>query len=342
MLPRIEIRKLVRKIGRTGWRKTLYIVGIVLGLGLLAQQTWQGYHALQQVQACVVRPGFLVATTGLYGVAYFVQMAAWALIMRSLHAPLTPQAVIKGYTLSFLPRYIPGSVWGYLSRNEWLAQMHNVSYGVSTVASLLEAAMLLVTATALGALYWLPRMWQAPLLELAITGAGMIAAWLVWQMLPWLASRMGGKRVQIDLRRSQSVGLWLAATGLYVGFWVLQGGALLTIVQTLCGDLTLGPSVAIAASALAWAIGFLVIFVPAGLGVREWTLGTLLIAFVTLQPGATLLSGQASLIAVVSRFCMIVAELLVLWIGVQGYIQSWWKRRAWAIDDGSLEQTNSE
>jgi hypothetical protein len=71
---------------------------------------------------------------------------------------------------------------------------------------------------------------------------------------------------------------------------------------------------ATSAGSLAWAIGFLIIFVPAGLGVREWSLGTLLVQFAALSPG------QATLLAVVSRVGMIAAEVLVLLVGLQSQI----------------------
>jgi hypothetical protein len=326
----IETQKLVGNIRAIQWRKILYTAGIVLGLGLLAQQAWRGYQALQQAQACVVRPSYLLAALGLYVVAYFIQMAAWALIMRARHAPLAPQAVVEGYALSFLPRYIPGSVWGYLSRNEWLAQNHQVSYAVSTTASLLEAAMLLITATGLGALYWLPtQQYFLPghslSLQLLATLFALTGAWLVWRMLPWhmlsrLAARVRHKPSETTPAQSQklaqSLSLWAMTMLLYGVFWLLQGGALIAIAHTLCGGLTLGWLAASAAFALAWAIGFLVVFVPAGLGVREWTLGALLIAFATLQPG------QATLLAIISRLGLIVAELIVLLIGLHRQIQN--------------------
>ena len=302
-------------IGRIQWRKALYTLGIVLGLGLLAQQAWQGYQALRQAQACVLRPAPLAGAAGLYVVAYFVQMAAWALIMRYLQAPLGPKAVIEGYALSFLPRYIPGSVWGYLSRNEWLAQIHGVTYGVSTTASLLEAAMLLITAAIVGALYWLPTQWPLPFMAAAIGLAGVFGAWLAWRILPWLAARLLRRREPIPTQPSESWALWGMTVLLYLLFWGLQGGALIAIAQTLCGDTVPGLFAATAAFAVAWAIGFLVVFVPAGMGVREWSLSALLVSF-ALLPG-----GQATLIALISRLGLIVAELIVLALSLHRQFQ---------------------
>lgn len=295
---------------RTNWRKILYTIGIVFGVGLLAYQTWRGYVAIQQVQLCVVRPTYIVGLLGLYIAAYFVQMVAWAVIMRSLQAPLSPNAVLKGYMISFLPRYIPGTVWGYLSRNEWLAQNHNISYGVSTVASLLEAGLLLLIALTLGAVYWVETMWRVP-----VAVAGLVGVGAAWTLVPWLAARFGGKRLQISPVRVQSTTLGLLTTALYLLFWALQGVAILTIGAILCAGAPISLFAGTAAISLAWALGFVILFVPAGIGIREWSLGALLVAFSGLEPG------QAAIVAVVSRVAVIGAEIVVLLVGLQRYFR---------------------
>jgi uncharacterized membrane protein YbhN (UPF0104 family) len=312
------LASLVRRIR---WRKALYTVGIALGLALLAQQLWRGYQALQQAQACVLHPTYLFATLGIYIVAYFIQMAAWALIMRSLQAPLSVSAVTQGYALSFLPRYIPGSVWGYLSRNEWLAQSHQISYNISTTASLLETALLLLTAAMWGALYWLPTQWHLPQLTAIIVVAALAGSWLTWAVLPWLIDRWRHRPLELRRQHIRNIGLWLTTTLLYILFWIIQGVALVTIARTLCGTVTLGTIAASSAFALAWMIGFLIVFVPAGMGVREWTLSALLVTFAAMQPG------EATLIAVLSRFGLILAEVTVLVIGLHGQIQARLDRR---------------
>ena len=318
--------------GRGAWRRILHIVGIVLGLALLAQQTWQGYIAIQQVETCAVRPSYFAGVLGLYVAAYFVQIIAWALIMRSLQAPLSPSALLKGYAISFLPRYIPGTVWGYLSRNEWLAQTHGISYSVSTTASLLEAGLLLVTAVALGAFYWVDGMWKVPVALLGLVTIGM-----TWVAVPWLASCFSGKRLQLSLAElprftlpgfalprfdSQHwrLGVWTVI--LYLLFWVLQGGAILYTSTTLCVNAPVGLLEAMAAVSLSWALGFVILFVPAGLGIREWSLSALLVNFAQLEPGI------AAMVAVISRVALICAEIVVLLIGLQIYIRGWWSKRA--------------
>jgi hypothetical protein len=194
----------------------------------------------------------------------------------------------------------------------------------------------------LGIIYWLPTL-DLPLLNVGtitvgVATLGIVALWVVWRITPSLATRFirrskGGQPATITATpqgRSHRVGLFAVATLLYLVFWALQGIALVAVAHTFCDGLALTPFVATAAAAIAWAFGFLIIFVPAGLGVREWTLGALLVAFATLQPG------QATLLAVTSRLALIVAEIVVLLFGLHAQIAAWWHRRNWVADDSSL------
>jgi uncharacterized membrane protein YbhN (UPF0104 family) len=296
---------------RTSWRKTLYSVGITFGVGLLAYQSWRAFLAMRQYTFCGWRPTYLSVAVVCYLAAYFVQMVAWALIMRSLHAPLSADTVARGYAISFLPRYIPGTVWGYLSRSEWLMQAHNIPYSVSTMGSVLEAAMFLTSAVALGALYWVSDSWK-----LAVAAAGLFTLAMVWLLLPWAASRFGGERFHVAPANRQSYWLVLPAIVLYLLFWLIQGGALLAVGGLVCVNSTITLPAGIASAALSWALGFIILFVPAGLGIREWSLSALLAA----SSGVD--SGQAAMIGVVSRVLVIASEIIVLVIALQRQLQS--------------------
>jgi len=61
---------------------------------------------------------------------------------------------------------------------------------------------------------------------------------------------------------------------------------------------------------LSWLIGFAVIVVPSGLGVRELTLHILLVSQLALFPEA------ASIVAVVSRLLFFLVEVMWLFIGI--------------------------
>jgi uncharacterized membrane protein YbhN (UPF0104 family) len=64
------------------------------------------------------------------------------------------------------------------------------------------------------------------------------------------------------------------------------------------------------AAALSWTLGFVAVFVPSGLGVREASLSVLLPRYTDFVPW------QANLIGVVCRFEILLAELLLLIVGL--------------------------
>jgi hypothetical protein len=303
------------------WRRWLYRAGIALGLALFLYQVVQGWSVFRAADACLVRPGYLGLALALYTVGYGVLMAAWGVIMAGQGVVLGPRAIAQGYMLTALPRYIPGSVWGYLSRNEWLARNHGVGYGVATLTSIMEAGLQLLSAVALAATLLTPAPWT-----LLVAALGLAAVWLAWIVTPVLWARLGGRPAS----PATYTGWWWAAV-LYAVFWTLQGGALLAVHHALCAAAPLSLGHSIAAAALAWAAGFLVLFVPAGLGVREWTLTALL------APLAGIAAGHSHLLAVTCRVLLVLAELIALGFGLQGTLRAWWSKRNGVVRNLSLK-----
>jgi hypothetical protein len=247
---------------------------------------------LRQRAVLVAAPEWLAAAVALIAAAYLIQLGGWLLAMRFLRCALTFGGSYAGYYLSFLPRYIPGTVWGYLGRSEWLARSHGIGYRRSSIGSLLEAGSFVATALVIGALVYLQPPWEwIAALALAV---GAAAAW------PLLA-RTGGV-----LPAGKQWALIPIAYFAYFCYWVVQGLGL----SAICRAVGVGQGVPlvqlVAASAVGWSAGFLMLFVPAGFGVRELSLTYLLTTEAGMAPG------DANLVAVLSRVCMIGVELLML------------------------------
>ncbi len=294
------------------WRRRLYVLGMALGLLLFGWQLAAAILSLRQSGAQIVAPVWLLGALALAALGYGLQLGGWLLIMRLLGCGLTPRNSFAGYFLSFLPRYVPGTVWGYLGRGEWLAQRHAVGYRTSSIGSLLEAGTFVATALAVGALAYLRAPWAWPAFGLLLAGAA--AGWVILARLAG-QSKFNAGRHRVSQRNSVSGarvsgwrrwGLLPAALVVYFCYWAVQGLSL----GAVCRALGIGGDVDFlhltAASATGWAAGFLTLFVPAGFGVRELSLTWLL----TTQSG--LPAADANLLAVLSRLCLIVAELLML------------------------------
>lgn len=291
------------------WRRQLYIAGMGLGLLLFGWQLASAVGNLRQSDAQIVTPAWLLVALAAAVGGYMLQLGGWLLVMRLLGCALTPANSFAGYYLSFLPRYVPGTVWGYLGRGEWLAQRHAVGYRTSSAGSLLEAGTFVATALAIGALAYLQAPWQWPVFGLLL--AGGVLGWV-------LLARMGRKQSTGEKTNPSRWRLLPAAFLVYFCYWAIQGVSL----DAVCRALDITPRVdllhLVAASATGWAAGFLTLFVPAGFGVRELSLTYLL----TTQSGVA--AADANIAAVLSRLCLIVAELLMLAVAVL------WRRRVQA------------
>jgi glycosyltransferase 2 family protein len=93
----------------------------------------------------------------------------------------------------------------------------------------------------------------------------------------------------------------LLAVG-YALYWVVTGIAFAGLVRSLHPLAAADVPLAVAAYAAAYAIGFLALITPAGLGVRE---GVLTVALAQIMP-----VGVALAVALLSRLWMMLVELL--------------------------------
>ncbi len=203
--------------------------------------------------------------------------------------------MFDGYVWAFLPRYIPGSVWGYVSRGEWMQRTCGASYSQSTAASIMEISVQFGTAglVVLGGLA--PVHWRLGAIVLGI--AALAVPW-------WLLQRLYLRRQQISPPRL--VVAWLLLFVLYALFWTVHGMTILMALRAVGTQATLTLPAAVFAFCASWLVGFAAILVPAGLGVRELTLAALLQRMTTITPGA------ASLVAVITRLGIVAAELIFL------------------------------
>lgn len=297
------------------WRRRLLIVGLGLGVLLFLRQVWVSYRAIQQHEFVLLKPPLLLASLGAGILVYAAWLASWTLIMRHLGVTLAPRQVVQGFYLSFLPRYIPGTVWGYLTRSEWLEQAFEVPYSVSVMGSVLEAAGLLLTGLFMVGVYFCGRTTgSVQLIVAAASGGLLLATWLVVPQLAMLVNSLvrRGKLAPSRGGRIPSAA-WSGAILLHLALWLAFGASLLFAAESMAAIPSFNLLSSTFAASLSWIAGFLVIIVPTGLGVREFTLSTLLSSYAGFRPW------QADVLAVVSRLAIVLAELAWLLVGLFFY-----------------------
>ncbi len=272
----------------------LYRIGLGLGLALFVYQLWLAVTALRS-NPSPLHYGYLAALLGLDLAAYVLLIVGWGIITRALRLNLSARHMFDGYVLAFLPRYIPGSVWGYVSRGEWMQRTCGASYSQSTAASLMEISVQFGTAGLVVLAGLAPVHWR-----LAAAALGICALAVPW----WLLHRLHLRRQQIAPARLAVA--WLLLFLLYAVFWTVHGMTILMALQAVGAAATLTLPAAVFAFCASWLVGFAAILVPAGLGVRELTLAALL------QRMTTISAGDASLVAVITRLGIVAAELIFL------------------------------
>jgi glycosyltransferase 2 family protein len=280
-------------------------VVLAVSLGAWAVYVQRGAVAtgLRQVGLLTVLGALLSVVAGLVA-----GLQTWRSLLASLGSPLPLAAAGRIFFIGQLGKYIPGSVWPVVMQAE-LAKAQHVPRARSATAAVLAmvitlcAGLLAVIATLpfltsgetadfrwivlaapvllVGlhpriinpALGWLLRLARRPPLEHPLTGRAVLVA-LAWALISWVLL---------------CAHVWLLAVRLGVS----PGRAAL---------------LAIGGFAFAWTAGFLVVFAPAGAGIRE----VILVATLT----TALDTGEATVIALVSRVLMSLADLIVAGLAI--------------------------
>jgi len=267
-----------------------------LALGFLVYAGWQS----QVVLATVIANAQF----------YFLLMAGLLLIFAHLLAPAAAVLVLKtcGTSVSYqfaltthldrLPaRYLPGGIWHLVGRSmDFYTQGIKPPYLTAFV--LLEYSLAITIAFVLGgALVGYFRGITDPWGQLAIlaAGASLLGLFLIPALLKWQV-----------LKSRINYHLYLACIGIYVSAWTLLATAFVCYLRAFPLAFSEVSSLQVGGTYLfAWAIGFIAIFAPQGLGVFELVAGHLLIVPISLGSMATLIAGFRVVVLVVD---------IVLWL----------------------------
>ena len=217
-----------------------------------------------------IRWGLLLLSTGVLLLGYLYSASLWGLLVKELGGPeVGIWAALRVFFTANLGRYLPGKVW-QLAGLAYLARKEGVSAGTATAAALLGQGFSLAGATlvGLGVLLkggwgWDPGgRWTAGLL-LALLLVMTFPA-ILRPLVRTLIQRAKGA-VPGDLWPDPAFGVrWL---GLYAVSWILQGGAFWILSLGL--GLPIEPLLGLSVFPAAYLLGYVALFAPAGVGVRE-------------------------------------------------------------------------
>lgn len=258
----------------------------------IARQWDEITHALGQLSPLAIA-GALVCVL----VAQFGALRVWQRLLAGLGSPLPATAAARVLFIGQLGKYLPGSVWPVLAQME-LGTVHQVPRHRSASASVLAMLASLLTGL-LAAAVTLPLTGHAGSYLWAYAAVPVLLACLHPRVLRWVMDRLLRLARQPALEHPLSGSVLARALGWALFAWLCNGLQIWLLVPVHSGSALL---LSIGAYAFAWCVGFLIVFAPGGLGVREVLLVT------TLSP--LLGTGAATAVALVSRAVTTVSDVV--------------------------------
>lgn len=246
--------------------------------------------------------GPVLLAVGLSMVTVLFAALSWRSVSAGLGSPLGVRDASVVYLVGQVGKYLPGGVWNLvasaeLGRDRGIERRRTV--GTMLLAALVSAVVggLLVLLTLPGTggtpleeRGWLA--WLAPLVVVAVLPVvlnRLLAVLLRLTRQAPVPERIGGAAVLVSA-------LWALAS------WVAVGLQVLVLAVSVGGDLGMPLlRLSVGGYALAWIVGFVLVFLPAGVGAREAVLALVL--------APALGTGGALVVVLLSRVLLTVADL---------------------------------
>lgn len=235
-------------------------------------------------------------------VTYALLIETWRRTVRAWDSEIAFTRAARIWCISNLGRYLPGKVWqigamGVMAQREGVSAI--AATGSALVINLVNLLAGFGVVLVTGADFFeAPR--AAALLALALA-AGILAAPRMVQPMGRFAGRLLGRAIEIPALPASAV--WLASVGCLAA-WLLYGVAFQLFVAGVLGSAPGRTTSYVAAFTGSYLLGYIALFAPGGIGVRE---GSLIVALGRLGLAH---AGAAGIISVASRFWLTVLEVL--------------------------------
>ncbi len=243
----------------------------------------------------------LLAACVLLVAGYGFSAALWGRLVVDLGGPRLPVAdAVRLFMIANLGRYVPGKVW-QIAGLAVLARRKGIPAVTATGAAVLGQGIALLGATAVGLGALLGgspsmRRWGWAGLVMLLTGVALVAMPGVFKWAAGLWFRLARQEPPAGLRSVHAL-QWLLLYALNWTLYALAFGVLAAAFGHR-DDLVMVGS----AFAAAYVVGYVLIFAPAGIGVREGAI----VALLTPSMGAA----SAGALAVIARVWTTVVELV--------------------------------
>ena len=288
--------------------RTVKALFLVVALGLAV---WAVVSQWDEVSAALVSidPWLLLAALALGPLDVVLTTPSWRAVPPAHGTPLPMRAAGPVFLVSQLGKYVPGGVWNIVAAAEMGAD-HRIPRRRSVSAMLVTLLISIVTGLMLA----------AASLPLAPPALADRFGWVLFTLplfvvvlLPPVLGRLVGLALRLTKGEPLERPLRWRGIGAAVGWqllaWIVAG----VQVWVLAIGVGMTPDarslmLCIGGYGFAWVVGFLVVVVPAGAGVRETILAIML--------GASLSTGGVLAVVLLSRVVLTLADLLLGGLGL--------------------------
>ena len=278
------------------WFKWLWLAAITMAVGwYLHERRETLLVVLEEFNPLMIFSSLLLLILAKFALsenAFAAAQVAWPHVTRL--------EVYRLYNLTQLGKYIPGSVWQYVSRSAGY-RFAGASYSAIANALLLETLWVLSGAALVGAVLAGPSVLSQaiqsglfPAQQLPLTASIALGSLVVVVLV---AIRFRRRLLEVRQKLVPGPRVFVLQISIWsllgLSFWILlpAGGNIVPL------DYTIG------LFAIAYAVGFVTVLAPAGLGVRE--------ACLVLGLGTYISIEEALVIVIVARVVYLVAEMLL-------------------------------
>jgi glycosyltransferase 2 family protein len=249
-----------------------------------------------------VEPGWLLLSALVVWLMYALLIVAWRTMLAGWGQRLDGWTAARIWTVSSLGKYLPGKVWA-VAGMALMAQRAGIAPWAATGSAVVLQVLAIGTGAAVAGLTGRQALERAhpgsgAVLALLVAGAVAGVALLLWpRFLRWLL-RLGAPDAEA---RGTPPALGIAV-GIFANAvaWIGYGTALWLLARGLLPAVDLRPGLAVAVFTASYLAGFLALFAPGGLGVREGL-------FILMLQGP-LGIGAATALALASRLLLTITE----------------------------------
>jgi hypothetical protein len=249
-----------------------------------------------------IEPGWIILSALLVWLMYAILIAAWRRMLAAWGRGLDLWSASRIWTVSSLGKYLPGKVWA-VAGMALMAQRAGVGAGPATGSAVILQVLAIGTGAAIAGLSgWgaLRAAYPDAVVGLGALVAASVAAigLLLWPELVSRVMRIAAPNAPPVPPPRGAVAFGILANAVA---WVGYGAALWLLARGLLPDAGLELLPAIAVFTASYLAGFLALFAPGGIGVREGV-------FILMLQGPIGI-GAATALAIASRLLLTVTEL---------------------------------